>query len=217
VKVNIKFYSPIIQSRRDAFSTARAAARAMERTGRQRTAVVIGTDALDEALPMVAVAAANDWPVLFTDRDELHADTRGFLIEAGITAVHLAGSTDAIARAVRTQIADIADADADIEIERHGGKNPAQISVAVAEHFFAIPSGYAVAARDDTVTAAVAASYAGERRHAPLLLSDGTGLSDAVTGYITSTASPDSAGMVFGDRDTVRREVERQLRRTLEP
>ncbi|CAN5910140.1 hypothetical protein BH23ACT10_BH23ACT10_24110 [soil metagenome] len=197
----------------DVFATARAAARVMERAGQQRTAVVVGADALDEALPMVAVAAANDWPVLFTDRDELHPDTRGFLIEADITAVHLAGSTDAISKAVREQISAIDERD--IEIQRHGGDDPAQISATVAERFFAIPSGYAVAAEGDPVTAAVAASYAGERRHAPLLLSDGAELSDAVTGYVASTATPDAAGLVFGDRDTVRREIERQLRRAL--
>ena len=45
----------------DAYATARVAALDMERTGRSQTAVVAGVDALDEALPMVAVAAANDW------------------------------------------------------------------------------------------------------------------------------------------------------------
>ncbi|MBW3603887.1 MAG: cell wall-binding repeat-containing protein [Actinobacteria bacterium] len=195
----------------DRYASARAAARAMERAGQQRTAVLVGADALDEALPMIAVAAANDWPVLFTDRDDLHDDTRGFLVEAGVTSVHLAGSTDAIGRAVREQIAELDD----VTVRRHGGEDAAKISVTVAERFFAIPSAYAVAQHDDTPTAAVAAAYAGERRHAPLLVTDGATLTDPVTAYVADTSSPDASGLVFGDRDTVHREVERQLRRVL--
>lgn len=197
----------------DIFARARAGARVMERVGQQRTVVVVGVDGLDEALPMVAVAAANDWPVLFTERDELHPETRGFLIETGITAVHLAGSRDAIAGTVRRQVAAIDG----VAVRRHGGSDAAQISADVATRFFAIPSGYAIADQDDPVTAAIAASYAGERRHAPLLVTDGAALTDAVTGYVASTTTPDAAGLVFGDRDTVHREVERQLRRALTP
>ncbi len=195
----------------DAFGTARAAALDMEQTGQQRTAVVVGASALDEALPMVAVAAANDWPVIFTGRDELHADARRFLLEAGVTQVHLAGSTRAIARSVRRQIAELEG----MRVTRHGGQDPEGISVAVADSFFAIPSGYAVARQDDPVTAAVAAAYAGERRHAPLLLTDGAALRAETTDYIIRTSSPDSVGLVFGAADAVQPRVERQLRRAL--
>jgi len=196
----------------DAFGTARAAALDMERTGQSRTAVVAGVDALDEALPMVAVAAANDWPVVFTEDDELSDDARGFLVEADIATVHIAGSTDAVSADVRRAIADLEG----VNVRRHGGDNASQTSVAVARDFFAIPSAYALVNRNEVVTGAVAAAYAGERRHAPLLVTNGRRLGSAVTDYIVQTASPDTSGILIGDRTILHRRIERELRRTLQ-
>jgi hypothetical protein len=195
----------------DALATARVAALDMERTHASRTAVVAGVDALDEALPMVAVAAANDWPVVFTESDELSADARGLLVEADIATVHIAGSADAVSTAVRRQIADLDG----VTVQRHGGDNAYRTSVAVARDFFAIPSAYALVNRRELVTGAVAAAYAGERRHAPLLVTDGSRLGGAVSDYIIQSASPDTSAILIGDRTVVRRSIERELRSTL--
>jgi putative cell wall-binding protein len=196
----------------DAFGTARAAALDMERSGQSRTAVVAGVDALDEALPMVAVAAANDWPIVFTGTDELSDDARGLLVEADIATVHIAGSTDAVSTEVRRAIADLDG----VKVQRHGGDNVHKTSVTVARDFFAIPSAYALVNRDDLVTGAVAAAYAGERRHAPLLVTNGRRLGAAVSDYIIQTASPGTSGILVGDRSTLRRRIERELLRTLQ-
>lgn len=194
----------------DHVATARAAALEMERQEPQRVAVLAGADALDEALPMVAVAGTNDWPILFTDRDELSPDTRGLLIEADIDTVYLAGSVDAISRRVRRQLRAL-----DITVKRHAGGDLDGTSVAVANRFFAIPSAYVVVGGDDVARAAVVAAYAGERRHAPVLVTDGRTLGRAATRYITRTRSPDSVGIVVGDGAVLRPQVERGVRRAL--
>ncbi|HEX6256065.1 MAG TPA: hypothetical protein VFZ70_09665 [Euzebyales bacterium] len=196
---------------RDALTTARVAGLEMERAGRSRTAVLAGLDALDEALPMVAVAAANDWPLIFTATDELSAEARGFLRETDIARVHIAGSTEAVSDAVQQQVAQLSG----VAVERHAGGTPSRVSVAVAEHFFAIPSAYALVNRDEIATASVAAAYAGERRHAPVLLTNGRGVDGEVVDYMISSASPDTGGILVGDTQTVGREIERQLRRVL--
>lgn len=196
----------------DAFATARAAGLDMERKGQSRTAVVAGVDALDEALPMVAVAAANDWPVVFTETDVLSDDARGFMVEADIATVHIAGSTEAVSTDVRRAIADLDG----VTVQRHGGANVHQTSVAVARDFFAIPSAYALVNSKELVTGAVAAAYAGERRHAPLLVTNGRRLGAAVTDYIVETASPDTSAILIGDDTTLRRRIERELRRVLQ-
>lgn len=195
----------------DAAAMARAAAAIMEADGRQRTAVLVAADALDEALPMVAVAAANDWPVLFVDGDELDDDTRGFLVDAGIRQVHLAGTADAISTAVRRDVAALDG----VTVDRQGRRDAARTAVAVARTFFAMPSAYAVADGDDPALAAVAAAYAGERRHAPLLVTDGDVLDDAAVAYVERTTSPDTAGIIVGGRAQITTAVERALREAL--
>ncbi len=195
----------------DAAATARSAATAMEAEGRQRTAVLVAPDALDEALPMVAVAAANDWPLVFVDGDELDPDTRRFLVDAGIRRVHLAGSADAISRAVRREVADLDG----VTVDRQGRGDAARTAVAVARTFFAIPSAYAVADGDDPAVAAVAAAYAGERRHAPLLLTDGDALDHATVAYVERTTSPDTSGIIVGGRARIATAVEGALRDAL--
>jgi putative cell wall-binding protein len=196
---------------RDPLTTARVAGLEMERTGRSQTAVLAGVDALDEALPMVAVAAANDWPLLFTASDELSVEARGFLREAEIARVHIAGSTDAVSRAVQDEVAQLPG----VTVERHAGATPGRVSVAVAEHFFAIPSAFALVNRDEVATGAVAAAYAGERRHAPVLLTNGSAVDREIVDYMISSASPDTGGILVGDTQLVGREIERQLRRVL--
>jgi hypothetical protein len=196
---------------RDALTTARVAGLEMERTGRSRTAVLAALDALDEALPMVAVAAANDWPLIFTSGDELSTEARGFLREARIAHVHIAGSTTAVSDAVEDEVGQLAG----VTVERHAGQTPSRVSVAVAEHFFAIPSAYALVNRDEVATGAVAAAYAGERRHAPVLLTNGRGVDREIVDYMISSASPDTGGILVGDNAMVGREVERQLQRVL--
>jgi hypothetical protein len=195
----------------DPSATARVAARNMQRIGESATAVVAGIDALDEALPMVAVAAANDWPIVFTDADELSNDARGFLSEAGIRQVHLAGSTDAVSDAVRKAIAGLPG----VKVERHAGRTSSRTSVAVARYFFAIPSAYAVVDGADTVTGAVAAAYAGERRHAPVLVTNGRRLGAAITNYIVHTSSPDTSGIMIGDSGALRPRIARELQTAL--
>jgi putative cell wall-binding protein len=195
----------------DAAAMARATAAVMEADGRQRTAVLVAADALDEALPMVAVAAANDWPVLFVDGDELDDDTRGFLVDAGIRQVHLAGTADAISTAVRRDVAALDG----VTVDRQGRRDAVRTAVAVARTFFAIPSAYAVADGDDPALAAVAAAYAGERRHAPLLVTDGEVLDDVAVAYVERTTSPDTAGIIVGGRAQVTTAVERALREAL--
>ena len=195
----------------DHFATARAAALEMERQQPQGIAVLAGTDALDEALPMVAVAGTNDWPVLFTERDALSAEARGVLVEADIATVYLAGSTDAISRRVRRQLRDLG-----ITVKRHAGAGAARTSVAVAERFFAFPSAYAVVSGGDVARAAVVATYAGERRHAPVLVTNGRRLGRATAAYIGQSRSPDSVGILVGDNSVLRPRVVRDLRRALQ-
>jgi putative cell wall-binding protein len=196
----------------DHFATARLAAEEIEARSQQKTAILIGTSGVLEALPMIAVAAANDWPILFTRSDRLPATTRHFLVRGGIEQVHIAGPDTEVSQDVADEIAALSD----IAVERHDGESRYEAAVAVAEEFFALPSAYAVASGADWPDAVVGAAYAGERRHAPLLLTDGETLAEPVTGYIERTKSPDSAGLVIGGGAVVKGSVAEQLRQSLE-
>jgi putative cell wall-binding protein len=172
---------------------------------------VIGSSGVLDALPMVAVAAANDWPVVFTRSDRLATATRSFLLDHDIEQVHIAGPVSAVSQDVADEIADLAD----ITVERSSGANRYETSVVVAERFFALPSAYAVASGVDWPDAVVGAAYAGERRNAPVLLTDGETLADPVADYIGRTRTPDSAGIVIGGRALVKPSVALQLRQQL--
>jgi putative cell wall-binding protein len=196
----------------DQFATARLAADEVETSSQMKTAVVIGTSGVLDALPMVAVAAANDWPVVFTEREQLPVSTREFLVSHDIEQVHIAGPPAEVSHAVADEIADLAD----ITVERHHARDRYETAVVVAERFFSLPSAYAVASGTSWSDAVVGAAYAGERRHAPVLLTDGERLADPVVDYIERSRTPGAAGLIIGDTDTVDPAVGRQLRRTLD-
>ena len=196
----------------DLYATASSAAELIEDHGQQKTAVVIGESEFADALPMVAVAAANSWPVLFTPSDELHGDTRRFLLDRNIERVHIAGPSSSVSDAVAGQIAALPD----MTVERHSGADQYETAVVVAERFFSLPSGYAVASGVDWADAVVGAGYAGQRRHAPVLLTDGDTLPEVAADYITRSRSPDSAGLIFGGTAVVDSAIERQLRQLLQ-
>jgi putative cell wall-binding protein len=195
----------------DHFATARLAADEVETHSQMRTAVVIGRSGLLDALPMVAVAAANDWPVVFTHPDRLPADTRDFLTDHDIEQVHIAGPDSAVSQGVADEIAELSD----ITVERHHDGNRYKTSVAVAERFFSLPSAYAVAVGTHWSDAVIGAAYAGERRHAPMLLTDGEQLAEPVVDYIERSRTPGAAGLIIGGTDVVERSVARQLRNAL--
>lgn len=195
-------------------ATARLAADEIDERSRQQSAVVIGAgddDVLD-ALPVVAVAAANDWPVLFTRTDRLPAATRGFLADRTITHVHIVGSDEAVSEAVEEQIDEMDG----ITVERHSARDRYALSVAIAERFFALPAGYAVTSGVDWPDAVVGASYAGERRHAPVLLTDGESLDDEVLDYIKRSRTPGATGVIIGGDLVVAPKVATQLGRRLD-
>jgi putative cell wall-binding protein len=195
----------------DHFATARLAADEVEASSQMRTAVVIGSSGVLDALPMVAVAAANDWPVVFTQSDRLATATRSFLVDHDIEQVHIAGPVSAVSQDVADEIAELAD----ITVERHHGANRYETAVVVAEHFFALPAAYAVTSGVEWSDAVVGAAYAGERRHAPVLLTDGKTLADPVVDYIRRSRSPDSAGLVIGGASLVEPSVALRLRQEL--
>lgn len=192
----------------DHLATARAAARTMARQQPQGIAVLAGTAALDEALPMVAVAGTNDWPILFTARDELSVEARDALVDTD--TVYLAGSADAISDRVRRELEEL-----DITVSRPAGDDAQRSSVQVAKRFFALPMAYAVVSGDDVARAAVVAAYAGERRHAPVLVTDGRTLGRPASRYIRRTRSRESVGIVVGDTTVLWPHVERGVRRAL--
>ena len=196
----------------DHFGTAQMAADEVEARSQQRTAILIGTSGVLDALPMIAVAAANDWPIVFTRADELPAATRDFLVDRGIEQVHIAGPVSEVSEDVAEEVMALAD----ITLQRHDGKNRYEAAVTMAEEFFALPAAYAVASGVHWSDAVVGAAYAGEHRHAPVLLTDGETLAKPVTDYIERTKSPDSAGLVIGGGAVVKRSVAEQLRESLD-
>lgn len=189
----------------DDTATAVRAAELVEDLRGGRTAIVVSRSADAGALPMIAVAAANDWPVLFTGLEQLPADTRSFLVDRGITDVHVAGPPSVVSDRVVRQISALDG----VTVQRHAGKDPAATSVAVAEQFFALPSAYAVATAQHWSDAVIGATYAGERRHAPLLLTDGRALAEPVADYLDGTDTP---AIVVGSRNTVGAAVADALR-----
>jgi hypothetical protein len=196
----------------DRVATARLGAEEIDDRSRQQSAVLIGIADVLDALPMVAVAAANDWPVVFTDADELSSDTRAFLTERDITHVHIAGPDTAVSQAVADEISDVLDK----TVERHSGVNRYEAAVKVAERFFALPSAYAVASGRAWPDAVVGATYAGERRHAPVLLTGGKKLNRDVLDYIKRSQSPDAHGLIIGGDMVVEPKVAKQLRKRLD-
>jgi hypothetical protein len=195
----------------DHFATAQLAANEVDTRSQMKTAVVIGTSGVPDALPMIAVAAANDWPVVFTRSDELPDATRTFLIDRGIETVHIAGPDTAVSPEVAREIQALGVR----TVERHQADNRYEAAVVVAERFFALPSAYAVASGEGWSDAVVGAAYAGEHRHAPILLTDGDTLADPVVDYIERSKSPESAGLVIGGKGVVTPSVASQLRRAL--
>jgi hypothetical protein len=195
----------------DDFATAQLAADEVESRSQMKTAVVIGTSGVLDALPMVAVAAANDWPVVFTRPDDLPDATEDFLVDRGIGQVHIAAPDAEVSPDVVREI----EALGDIKVERHQGSNRYEAAVVVAERFFALPSAFAVVSGEGWSDAVVGAAYAGERRHAPILLTDGETLAEPVVDYIERSKSPESAGLVIGGKGVVKPSVADQLRRSL--
>lgn len=195
----------------DHFGTAQLAADAVASRSQMKTAVVIGTSGVLDALPMVAVAAANDWPVVFTRSDALPDATRAFLVDRGIETVHIAGPDTEVSQDVAREIQALGA----LTVQRHQADNRYEAAVVVAERFFALPAAYAVASGDSWSDAVVGAAYAGERRHAPILLTDGDTLAGPVVDYIERSKSPESAGFVIGGKGVVKPSVAAQLRRAL--
>jgi hypothetical protein len=195
----------------DHFGTAALAAGEVESRSQMKTAVVIGTSGVLDALPMVAVAAANDWPVVFTRSSELPDATRTFLVDRGIETVHIAGPDTAVSQDVAREIQALGAH----TVQRHQADDRYEAAVVVAERFFALPAAYAVASGDSWSDAVVGAAYAGERRHAPILLTDGETLAGPVVDYIERSKSPESAGLVIGGKGVVKPSVAEQLRRSL--
>jgi putative cell wall-binding protein len=149
--------------------------------------------------------------VVFTQSDRLATATRSFLVDHDIEQVHIAGPVSAVSQDVADEIAELAD----ITVERHHGANRYETAVVVAEHFFALPAAYAVTSGVEWSDAVVGAAYAGERRHAPVLLTDGKTLADPVVDYIRRSRSPDSAGLVIGGASLVEPSVALRLRQEL--
>lgn len=195
----------------DAVERAAEAAARVDALGRQRTAVVASLAAVDAALPMIAVAAANDWPLLFTAGDRLSDETRELLEQRGIVRVHVVGGPDQVSGAVVDDIAALPDT----QVERHRGDDAAAMSVTVATRFFASPASFAIATAGDWPDAVVGAYYAGERRHAPVLLSDTAALPDVVVDYIEHNSQPDTRGIVLGGHAAIDPAVARELERSL--
>ena len=196
----------------DHVATARLAADEIAGRSHQRSAVIVGIDGVLDALPMIAVAAANDWPVLFSERDALPPATRGFLAAYGISDVHVAGPDSAVSQAVVDELGD----DLGRTVERHASGDRYRTAVQVAERFFALPASYAVASGEAWHDAVVGAAYAGERRHAPVLLTDGTRLDREVRQYIGRSRSPGATGVIIGGEAVVAPKVADQLRTRLE-
>lgn len=192
----------------DLFATARAGAAFVEEHSGRKTAVVVSAAAYHRGLPMIAVAAANEWPVLFTTSNRLHPEARRVLVEHGIQQVHLVAERADVSDSVAAEI----DALPGIAIERHHGRDRYETSVAVAERFFPQPSGYALATGRHWADAIVGAYYAGKHGHVPLLLTDKAELPAVISDYLNNTHQPGVDGIIVGGPAVVRPSVEAQLR-----
>lgn len=192
----------------DRYGTAALAARHVANHRGQGTAVLAsGSDYVD-ALPMLAVAAANDWPVLLTPRDRLGGDAERFLRERRIDTVHAAGPEAKLSAQTLAQV----DALPHVRsAERHFGATRHHTSAIVGNRFFEAPRNVVVATGANWPDALVAAPYAGNHLGGPVLLAQRESLTAPVGDYVRGRRVPGTRALVTGGTAALGPDVEREL------
>lgn len=188
-------------------TTALAAGHVANHRGQGTAVLASGSDYVD-ALPMLAAAAANDWPVLLTPRDRLGADAERFLRQRRIHTIHAAGPEAKLsARAV-----DEAGALPRVRtVERHFGATRHHTSAVVGNRFFETPRNFVVATGANWPDALVAAPYAGNHLGGPVLLAQQDSLTDPLADYVRGRRAPGARALVTGGTAALGSGVEGEL------
>lgn len=192
----------------DRYGTAALAARHVADHRGQGTAVLAsGSDYVD-ALPMLAAAAANDWPVVLTPSERLGSDAERFLRERNIDTVHAAGPEGKLSAQTLAQV----DALPRVRsVERYFGATRHHTSAIVGNRFFQTPRNVVIATGANWPDALVAAPYAGNHLRGPVLLAQRESLTTPVGDYVRGRRAPGTRGLVVGGTAALGPEVEREL------
>lgn len=188
-------------------TTALAAGHVANHRGRRTAVLASGSDYVD-ALPMLAAAAANDWPVVLTPGDRLGADAERFLRERQIDTVHAAGPEGKLSARVVNEVDALPRV---TTVERHFGATRHHTSAAVANRFFEAPRNFVVATGANWPDALVAAPYAGNHLGAPVLLAQSGSLTGPVADYVRGRRTPDARALVAGGTQALTEPVEGEL------
>lgn len=189
-------------------TTALAAGHVANHRGHRTAVLASGSDYVD-ALPMLAAAAANDWPVLLARGDGLGADAERFLRQRRIHTIHAAGpETKLSARAVQE-----AGALPDVRtVERHFGATRHHTSAVVGNRFFGAPRNFVIATGANWPDALVAAPYAGNHLEAPVLLAQQGSLTGPLADYVRGRRAPGARALVTGGTAALGPAVEAELK-----
>lgn len=150
-------------------------------------------DTFADALALAGPAAARGLPLVFVDRDGVPAATCSWLrTHRGITTVHLAGGTQAIARDVEEQLrdcaADLLPGRRQLTVTRDAGLDRVATSVAIARrHFGARAPSTVVLANGYRWPDAVMGGALAAATGAPVLLTAGRGaVEDLVRNHVAA-------------------------------
>lgn len=151
--------------------------------GGRRTAVVATGQNFPDALALGPIAFRLGLPILLTRPDRVPAETVGALEDLGIEQVIIGGGTAVVDAGVERRLEDIVGAAA----VRLDGANRSETAATVADfatRFLEFPGRSVVLADGGTFADAIAAGPWAGTVGAPVLLTEPTRLTEALTGYL---------------------------------
>ena len=214
----------------DAFALARAidAFQSAARGTTSDRVLVVGADAPEYAMPAAAWAAKAGDPILFTNRDDVPADTRAAIAAHQQPKIYVLGPASAVSGKVVTQLKKLG------SVTRISGNDPTASSVAFARFVDGAfgwgvvdpGHGFVFASTKRPADAAAAAPLSASGTYGPLLVSDDPAkLPTALTSYLLDvqpgyTRDPVRGvynhGWIIGDENAFSVTVQSQIDALLE-
>jgi putative cell wall-binding protein len=192
----------------DRYETARLAASDVAGRRGLDSAIVASGESFVDALPMLAVAARNDWPLLLTPPRQLGPAARDFLARRRIKNVHIAGPPGVVSDRVAGEIRALGSVNS---VSRHFGATRSHTSTLIGERFFPRPAHFVTATGWNWPDAAVAAPYAGNNLNAPILLLNRDDVTTYVSDYVRARMSSTARGYVIGGTEALTLRAERNF------
>lgn len=179
------------------------------------TALVATRTSYADALAMAGVAARNRWPLLYTEPDgALPFDTCRWLVDnPQVETVHIAGGTQAISQGIEDQIRDGCGRNEDNPRDgtRLGGATRIETAIQIAEFFFPLPRGLAIANAGNYPDALTGASLSRQYDGPILLTFDNQELEPELRAYLCAQAEVAGTAFILGGAQAISPDIEQQV------